>query len=477
MENHFINGKTSAPANGQYIRVYSPIDGTVLAEVARGNHADIQHAINSAKYALLNTWGHKSALERGRILTQIGLLTRSSLEVLAKGEADDTGKPIALARKDIEALARYFEFYGGATDKIHGEVIPYLEDHSVSVINEPFGIVGHIIPWNYPAQMLGRTIAPALAMGNVSIVKPSEEACLTSLKFAELAIEAGLPPGALNIVTGYGHEAAHSLCSHPELNMVTFTGSPQVGVQIQTEAAKNHIKCVLELGGKSPQIIFEDADLDRAVLSVVNGIIQNAGQTCSASSRVLVQRSISQKVQSLLKERFNNLKAGPSETSSDCGPIITRKQYDFVKKAIMDSKGKGVPVIGEGSIDDISCVSGNFVAPIIFGPVSETEFLAKEEIFGPVLALLEFDDENEAAAIANNTDYGLVAAVWTENGARQHRMAMKIKSGQVFINCFGAGGGVELPFGGVKKSGHGREKGIAALKEFCTTKTIINHYK
>lgn len=472
----FINGEQVAPSSGQVIPVYSPVTGDAYAEIGRGIAADVDLAVSAARDAFNGDWGKYSALERGRVLLKIASGVVEHIEELAEIEARDTGKPVSLARKDIEALARYFEFYGSAADKIHGEVIPYLPGYSVSVVREPCGVVGHIIPWNYPAQMLGRTIAPALAAGNTSIVKPAEDACLTSLRFAQIAHQAGLPAGALNIVTGYGREAGAALAGHPGINLITFTGSPDVGVTIQTAAATNHVKCVLELGGKCPQIVFEDADLDKAVPVLVNAIIQNAGQTCSAGSRVLIQQSIFDKTVKLLAQRFSEIRVGLPETGPDCGPIITKAQFGRVKTFIQDCLDTDVPIIAQAKMDADLPEGGYYVRPTVFGPVPRDHKLASEEVFGPVLAVLSFVDEDDAVSVANGTDYGLVASVWTENGARQHRMARRLEGGQVFINCYGAGGGVELPFGGVRKSGHGREKGLLAFDEFTITKTVVNHY-
>lgn len=252
----FIDGKQVPASSGQSIPVYSPVTGEAYAEIGRGIAADVDSAVTAARRAMNGEWGQYSATQRGRILVEIGVRVLQNIEELAAIEAKDTGKPVALARKDIEALARYFEFYGSAADKIHGEVIPYLSGYSVTVVREPCGVVGHIIPWNYPAQMLGRTIAPALAAGNASIVKPAEDACMTSLRFAQIAHEAGLPAGALNIVTGYGREAGAALAGHPGINLMTFTGSPEVGVAIQTAAAANYVKCVsgnsTSVGDKRP---------------------------------------------------------------------------------------------------------------------------------------------------------------------------------------------------------------------------------
>lgn len=476
MSTLFIDGRKVSATGGEPIPVYSPVTGEAYAELARGTAPDIDLAVKAARAAFNGPWGQLSATERGRILVRIGNSVLEHIEELAAIEAKDTGKPDALARKDIEALARYFEFYGGAADKVHGEVIPYLSGYSVSVVREACGVVGHIIPWNYPAQMLGRTIAPALAMGNTSVVKPAEDACMTSLRFAEIATAAGLPPGVLNIVTGYGREAGAALAAHPGINLITFTGSPDVGVAIQTAAATNHVKCVLELGGKCPQVVFADADLDKAIPVIVGAIIQNAGQTCSAGSRVLIQREVFDEVVTRIAQKFAQVRVGLPHTSPDCGPIITQAQFGRVQRFIEECKASQLPIIAEGLMDSDLPESGYYVRPVVFGPVPRDHKLAREEVFGPVLAALVFDDEDDAVALANGTDYGLVASIWSESGARQQRLAKRLEGGQVFINCYGAGGGVELPFGGIRKSGHGREKGFLALHEFSITKTIVSHH-
>lgn len=476
MSTLFIDGEKVPATGGQRIPVYSPVTGEAYAEIARGQPEDIDRAVAAARAALNGDWGRMSATERGRILARIGNIVLDHIDELAEIEARDTGKSLPLARKDIEALARYFEFYGGAADKVHGQVIPYLSGYSVNVVREPCGVVGHIIPWNYPAQMLGRTVGPALAMGNASVIKPAEDACMTSLRFAELATDAGLPAGALNVVTGFGREAGAALAAHPGINLITFTGSPEVGVQIQKAAAANYVKCVLELGGKSPQVVFADADLGKAVPVIIGAIIQNAGQTCSAGSRLLVQREVYDEVVRQVAARFREIRVGLPHTSPDCGPIITKAQFGRVKQFIQECKDSNLPVIAEALMDDDLPEDGYYVRPAIFGPVPRDHRLAREEVFGPVLAVLPFDDEDDAVALANGTDYGLVAAIWTENGARQQRMAKRLEGGQIFINCYGAGGGVELPFGGVRKSGHGREKGLLALDEFSITKTVVSHH-
>jgi len=387
-----------------------------------------------------------------------------------------TGKPMTTARNDIKVLARYFEFYGSAADKVHGEVIPFLNGHQVSLIREPLGVTAHIIPWNYPAQMMGRTVAPALAMGNAIVLKPAEDTSLSAIRFAEIATEAGLPPGTLNIVTGLGEEVGAALAAHPGINFISFTGSNEVGTLVQQAAAKNAVKCVLELGGKSPQIVFADVDVARAVPIIVRAIVQNAGQTCTAGSRLLVQRSIYDSFTRQVAEAFSKVRAGTPDMDLDCGPVMNPAQHKRVQRYIDQARSAGIAVLAEGAIADAAPKTGYFVKPTLFGPVPRDAALAREEVFGPVLAAMPFEDEADAIALANGTDYGLLAAVWTENAGRLQRVAKAVHAGQVFMNCYGAGGGVELPFGGTKRSGHGREKGLLALEEVSTTKTLVHYH-
>ena len=476
MSKMFVGGQWVDARSGETIPVVSPVDGKEFAAIARGRDADVDLEVQAAQRALGGAWGRSSATERGRVLMKLAQKILDATEDLAHLEARDTGKPLATARADIQVLARYFEFYGGAADKVHGQIIPFLNGYTVSLLREPLGVTAHIIPWNYPAQMLGRTIAPALAMGNATVLKPAEDACLSTLKVAQLAAEAGLPEGALNVVTGYGHEAGAALAGHPGIDFVTFTGSNEVGTLVQQAAARNAVKCVLELGGKSPQIVFADADLDRALPIVIKAIIQNTGQTCTAGSRLLVQREIYEAFVAKVAEGFRQVRVGTPDMDLDCGPVVNRSQFDRVNGMVDAAKRSGVPVLAEGQLAAGLPASGYYVRPILFGDVPRDNALAHQEVFGPVLAAFPFGDEADAIALANSTEYGLLAAVWTENGGRQQRVSKALRCGQVFINCYGAGGGVELPFGGVKKSGHGREKGFLALEEMSTTKTLVQFH-
>ena len=464
-----IGGAWVAPAGGQTLPLMNPSTGEQIGEIARGQEADVDAAIDAARRAFEGGWARTPAAERGRVLMRLGKLVEGRVEALARLEALDVGKPLKQARADALALARYCEFYGGAADKLMGESIPYLDGYTVYTLREPHGVTAHIVPWNYPMQIIGRSVGAALAAGNCCVLKPAEDACLTALAFADLAKEAGLPDGVLNVVPGLGSEAGAALSGHDGIDHISFTGSVATGSMIQMAAAR-HVKPVtLELGGKSPQLVFEDADLDAALPFLVNAGIQNAGQTCSASSRILVQRKVYDEVTARMAERYGALKVGQAMSDLDVGPLISAKQKGIVTGFL--ALGADLEMAAQGVLSDAP-EGGNFVAPTLFAGVNASHALARDEIFGPVQVIIPFEDEAEAVAIANGTEYGLVASVWTENGARQMRLAKAIRAGQVFLNNYGAGGGVELPFGGVGKSGHGREKGFEALYGFTTLKTV-----
>jgi aldehyde dehydrogenase (NAD+) len=466
----FIGGRWVAPLGGDTLPVENPSDGTIIAQIPRGTAADIDAAVTAAQTALNGVWGKTPAAERGRILARIGRLVLERVDDLARIEALDVGKPLKQARADAIALARYMEFYGGAADKVMGETIPYLDGYTVYTLREPHGVTGHIIPWNYPMQVLGRSVGGALTMGNAVVLKPAEEACLTAIAFAQIAQEAGLPDGALNVVPGLGEEAGAALTAHPGVNHISFTGSVPVGQIIQRAAAQNVVPVTLELGGKSPQLVFADADLDRALPILVNAGIQNAGQTCSASSRILVERKVHDELLARMAERYRALRVGPAIADLDLGPMVSERQKQVVD-GFLGELG-GAEIAARGSIDSDAPAGGHFLQPTLLSRVAPDNRLAQDEIFGPVQVVIPFDSEEEAIAIANGTDFGLVAGIWTSHGGRQMRLAKAIRSGQVFINNYGAGGGVELPFGGTGKSGHGREKGMEALYGFSVLKTV-----
>ena len=472
MQQNFIANQSVASHTGRTLPVIDPSDGQPFDDIQRSDERDINDAVRAARQCFEGPWSALSAAERGRLLMALSRKVAEHADELAAIEQRDCGKPTSQAAADAAALARYFEFYAGACDKFHGETIPYQNGYSVFTWREPHGVTGHVIPWNYPMQIFGRSVGGALAAGNCCVVKPAEDACLSLIRVAQLAAECGFPPGAINIVTGYGHEVGDALARHAGIDHISFTGSPKVGTLIQQVAAERHCPVTLELGGKSPQIIFADADLDAAVPVVINAIVQNSGQTCSAGSRVLIEQPIYDALLSRLGEAFEALRVGPATMDLDLGPLIRQTQQQRVWDFLSDAQTAHIPIVAQGSVVDEAPDTGFYQAPVLLADVPVDHRIAQEEVFGPVLSAMPFTDEDHAVELANATHFGLVAGVWTRDGARQFRMAWRVKSGQVFINNYGAGGGVELPFGGYKSSGYGREKGFEALYGFTVLKTV-----
>ena len=474
IEQLIVNGERTEASDRQTFDVYDPSSGDVLASVAKATKADVDHAVAAARAALESkAWGGMAPAERGRIMFRMAAALRDRFEELATLESRDNGKPLRQARTDVQVAARYFEFFAGIADKIMGNTIPLGPGFLDYTIREPIGVSAQIVPWNYPIQIGARGVAPALAAGCAVVLKPSSEAPMTALRLGEIALECGLPPGVLNVVPGTGAEAGTALASHPDINQLTFTGSVDVGIQVARMAAQNVVPVVMELGGKSPNIVFGDADLDLAAQGVANAIFQNAGQTCSAGSRLLVERSAHDGFVTRLAQRAKTMRLGPGVSDPDMGPIISKRQLETIERyvSIGQNEGAGIAAGGRRPADP-SLGRGFFFEPTLLDHVSPEMRVAQEEIFGPVLAILTFDDVEEAAALANRTQYGLVAGIWTRDINKAMALSAAIKSGQVFINTYGAGGGVELPFGGYKKSGYGREKSLESLASYTQVKNV-----
>jgi acyl-CoA reductase-like NAD-dependent aldehyde dehydrogenase len=473
-EKLIINGEHVAASDGQTFDVFDPSSGERLATVAKATKADIDRAVQSARAALESkAWGGVAPAERGRIMWRMAQAIRERAEELATLESQDNGKPLRQSRTDVQVAARYFEFFAGIADKIMGNTIPLGPGFLDFTVREPIGVSAQIVPWNYPIQIGGRGIAPALAAGCTIVLKPSSEAPMTALRLGEIGLACGLPPGVLNVVPGTGSEAGVALASHPDINQLTFTGSVDVGVQVAKLAAGNVVPVVMELGGKSPNIVFADADLDLAAAGVANAIFQNAGQTCSAGSRLLVERGAKSALLERLAARAETMRIGPGVSDPDMGPIISSRQRETIERYIAVAREEGATIAaGGGRPSDPALAGGYYLQPTLLDGVSPDMRVAQEEIFGPVLAIIEVEDVEEAAAVANKTQYGLVAGIWTRDINKAMALASRIKAGQVYVNTYGAGGGVELPFGGYKKSGYGREKGLESLASYTQVKNV-----
>ncbi|MEN1968696.1 aldehyde dehydrogenase family protein [Lentibacillus sp. N15] len=473
----YINGNWIHSKNGEHIDVKNPSNGKVIASIPRGTKEDVDEAVNAASSAFQSeAWRKLKPYERGDLLFDIAAKMKAKRDELAELESMDVGKPISQAYADVDAAIRYFRFYGGAADKVMGDTIP-IEDGLLNyVVREPVGVTAHIVPWNYPLQIISRSVAAAIAMGNTVVVKSAEDTPMTAMRLTTFFDELDLPAGVFNHVTGYGHEAGAALSGQPSINHVTFTGSVETGIAVGQAAMANVVPSTLELGGKSPNIVFADCDMEKTVEGVVRSIIQNSGQTCSAGSRLLVEESFKEEFLAKVAERFEHLTLGPGLDDKDLGPILNERQYNHVMELMELAKNEASIVTGGNAVNIDGYAGGFYVQPTIIDNVGRDSRLAQEEIFGPVLTVFTFSDVAEALDLANGTDYGLVTGIWTQDISRAHYLATRIDAGQVFINNYGAGGGVQMPFGGYKKSGFGREKGWIALYNYTQIKNVAVSY-
>lgn len=465
-----IDGVRVPASSGRSFETLNPATGEVLARVAEADAADVDAAVRSARAAFEGSWGHMKASERGAMLLKLAELIRRNEDELVQLESLDSGKPVsAIRRQDLPAVIDTLTYYAGMADKINGQVIPARPDALTYTVREPLGVVGAIIPWNFPLMIGMWKIAPALACGCTVVLKPAEITPLTALRIGELAFEAGFPAGVLNVVPGFGKVAGQALVDHPDVDKVTFTGSPVVGRQILQSSAGNLKRVTLELGGKSANIIFPDADIDAAVKAASAGIFFNTGQVCSAGSRILVHHSIHDEVVERLAARAQTTRIGnPQDTSTGMGPLVSEVQMKRVLDYIEIGRNEGAALVTGGSRHGDA---GYFVEPTVFAGVRHEMRISQEEIFGPVAAVIPFQDEEDALRIANGTVYSLAAGVWTGDIGRAHRFTRRLKAGTVWVNTYGPTD-IRLPWGGARDSGFGREHGEAAIDNFTEPKVV-----
>ena len=467
----FINGQWVESRSDLYFPVYDPSTEEILAEVPEAGADDIAIAVRAARVAFdSGPWPQTTAQERGRILFRLAERIRQNAAMLAELESRNCGKPIVEAEFDLADTATCFEYYGGLATKILGQVNP-VPDNAISLsLREPVGVAGQIIPWNYPLLMVAWKLAPALAAGCTCVLKPAEQTPLTALEFAQWFSEAGVPPGVVNIVTGFGESAGAPIIEHPAVDKIAFTGSLSVGKQIMKSAASTLKRVTLELGGKSPNIFFADSDFEAAVDGALFGVFINQGEVCSAGSRILVERPIYRKMVEAMVEKAKKIRLGPPlSRETKMGPLVSKEQYERVASYLEVGKKEAKLAVGGGKPREFS--RGYYVEPTIFYDVDNQARIAREEIFGPVAAVIPFDNEAEAIRIANDTPYGLAAAVWSRDIFRAFRVVKALRAGIVWVNHMQPTY-VEAPWGGYKHSGFGRELGPWGVEEYLETKQV-----
>lgn len=470
-----INGEWVNSSRHQTFETINPATGKVITEIAAAGEEDVDRAVRAARTVFdeqNSKWHKMPASERGKILWRIAELVDEHIDEFAELETLDNGKPIFESRYvDMPMVADVFRYYAGLATKIHGETVNTNENAFTYTLREPIGVVGAIIPWNFPLLLASWKLGPALACGNTVVLKPAEQTPLTALRFGQIAMEAGLPAGVLNIVTG-GPETGGALVRHPQVNKIAFTGSTAVGKEIMRSASDTLKRVTLELGGKSPNIVFADCDLDTAVKGAINGIFYGKGEVCNAGSRLFVERSVHDQFIDKLLERTKKLRPGdPFDPKTRLGAIVSEQQMQSVMGYIEAGKKEGAQLIAGGNRVSVGDGNGYFIEPTVFGGVKNDMRIAQEEIFGPVLATLIFDDVDEVAALANQNIYGLAAAIWTKDIKRAHALSRRLRAGTVWINTYGLMDAA-LPFGGYKQSGFGRELGIHAIEHYTELKTV-----
>jgi acyl-CoA reductase-like NAD-dependent aldehyde dehydrogenase len=454
-----------------------PATGEVIAVFARAGAAEVDLAVAAARAAFdTGPWRKMRPFERARLLQRVGEIILARRDDIARLESQDSGKPLRDAYWEVDCAARFFEFYGGAVDKLHGSSIPLGPNWSDWTVKEPIGVSLHIIPWNYPFQLIARGVAPALAAGCAVIIKPSADTPCTAWEFVKACQEAGLPDGLVNLVNGRGSVAGDLLARHKGVDQITFTGSVETGERVMVAAASHAVPCNMELGGKSAQLLFADADLDRALPIVANGVFTHCGQVCNAGTRLLVEHAIHDEVVARLHERTKGMRLGAGLDDPDMGPLISKSHQASVERYYDVAHQEGELLLGAETPSDPKLAGGAFVRPALVVGAGNRSRIAREEIFGPVLTVIPFRSAQEAVDMANDSPFGLVAGVHTTNISAALAAAEALRVGQVWINAFGVGLDVEFPFGGYKLSGFGREKGLEALAAYQQIKNVCIHH-
>jgi acyl-CoA reductase-like NAD-dependent aldehyde dehydrogenase len=467
-----IGGRFRSAADGRTHPTYDPASGELITNVAISSFHDVDEAVTNAKEAFVKSWRPMAPAARARILYRVAELLRRDTQKFATIESIDSGKPMREAIGDVETSARYFEYYAGIADKLQGVSIPLNQNLMSFSVYDPIGVTAHIIPWNFPLVTVARGVAPALAAGSVVVVKPAEQTPLTALMLAKIMLEAGLPAGAYNVVTGPGRETGQALISHKDVSHVTFTGSVATGKHVMKSAADHIASVTLELGGKSPIVVLNDADLPSAIDGIMQAIFTNAGQVCSAGSRLIVERDLADRLLAEVCKRAKSMTFGRGIDNPMLGPLISPEQRDKVVAFVDAARSDGSSILTGGEKPVVKGLEGGwFFEPTLIQCQDPKNSIVQEEIFGPVLAVQIASDVDHAIALANGTQYGLVAGIYTSSISKALLFARDVEAGQVFINKFFAGG-VETPFGGVKNSGFGREKGLEALRNYVYCKTV-----
>jgi aldehyde dehydrogenase (NAD+) len=469
----FIQGERVAARSGKTFDAIDPATGEIFGAVANGDRSDVDQAVTAARQAIEAGWAGLPPVRRVRMLNRLAALIRERATELASLESLDVGKPLRQAEDDVSAAASFFEYFAGVADKVFGSSIPLGRGFVDFTLREPLGISAQIVPWNYPLRLASRGIAPALACGNAVVAKPAAEAGLSIVRLADLATEAGIPPGVFNVVTG-GRETGAALAAHPGINHITFTGSVPTGIAIMKAAADHVVPVTLELGGKSPNIVLADADFEKATAAAATTLMQNAAQTCTAPTRLLLERTAHDRFVETLATRVRKIRLGRGLDNPDMGPVVSERQMKRVLQYLEQGTRDGATAVtGGGRAQGPGLVNGFFIEPTLLDGVERGSVLEQEEIFGPVLTVTSFDSVEEAIEIANGTPYGLVTGVWTRDLQKALTLATAIKSGQIRINSYSVEGSIGLPFGGFKRSGFGREQGVEALANYTQVKNVM----